>query len=143
MNLWALHEEMGYDSRIKKKDMQKVKKIIPDEEKLKNFIELPNADLDVVVEKETLNLLNNEPPQEENNIAIIDDDEEPVTITSEIVKVKVDVSSAAETDLEDRKPESEEDEGILIGDGDEKGMRKYTTEICIPQSNESGMITGG
>jgi hypothetical protein len=62
MNLWALNVEMGYDSRIKEKiDVQKVKRVIP-EEKLKNFIELPNADLDVVGEKETFNLLNNQPP---------------------------------------------------------------------------------
>jgi hypothetical protein len=143
MNLWALNEEMGNDSHIKEKlDIQKLKKIIP-EEKLKNFIELPNDNQDVVVRKETINLLNNEPPQEEQNIFIVDDDDEPISITGEPVKVKVDVSSTSETDSEDREPESEEDEVILVGDGEEKNMRKYTTEICIPQSNESGMITGG
>jgi hypothetical protein len=116
MNLWALNEEMGYDSRIKEKiDIQKVRKIILNEEKLKNFIELPNVDQDVVVEKETLKLLNNEPPQEENIIAIIDEDDDPVVITSEVVKVKVDVSSAAKTDSEDREPESEDDKVVLLG----------------------------
>jgi hypothetical protein len=59
-----------------------------------------------------------------------------------VIKVKVDVSSTTESDVNEREPESEEDEGILIGDGEAKDMRKYTTEICIPQSNESGMITG-
>jgi hypothetical protein len=138
MNIWALNEERGYDSRIKEMiDMQKVKRIIHDVEKLKNFIELPNDDQDVVVEKEMLNLLNNEPPQEEKNIAIIDDDE-PVVLTNEVVRIKVDVSSAAETDLEDHEPESEEDERILIGNGDGKDIRKYTTEICIPSPTNLG-----
>jgi hypothetical protein len=96
--LWALNEEMGYDSRIKEKiDVQKMKRIIP-EEKLKNFIELPNADLDLVVEKETFNLLNNQPPQEEKNITIIDDDV-PVDLINDVIKVKVDVTSAIESDV--------------------------------------------
>jgi hypothetical protein len=139
----GLNEEMGYDSRIKEKiDVQKMRRIIPDEEKLKNFIELPNPDQDVVVEKETFILLNNESPQEESNIAIIDNDDEPVELTNDVIKVKVDVSSSTETDLEDREPESEEDEGTLIGDGEAKDMRKDTTESCIPQSNDSWMITG-
>jgi hypothetical protein len=143
MNLWALNEEMGYDSHIKENlDLQKLKRTIP-EEKLKNIIELPNDDQDVVVGKETINLLNNEPPQEEQNIMIVDDDNEPITITKEAVKVRVDVSSTNETDIEDREPEDEEDEGIHFGDGEAKDMQKYTTEICIPQSNESEMITGG
>jgi hypothetical protein len=58
MNLWVLNEEIGYDSRIKEKiDVKKVKKIIPDEEKLKNFIELSNIDQVVVVEKRVMELL--------------------------------------------------------------------------------------
>jgi hypothetical protein len=115
MNLWALNEEMGYDSHIKEKlDVQKLMKVIP-EEKLKNFIELPNADEDVVVEKEIINLLNNEPPQEEQNITIVDDDDEPIPITNDGIKVKVDASSTSEANAEDIEPESEEVDGIMIG----------------------------
>jgi hypothetical protein len=82
-------------------------------------------------------------PKETNIITIIDVDDDPGVITDEVVKMKVDISSAAETDSDDHEPESKEDGVILIGDGEEKDMRKYTTEICISQSNESGMITGG
>jgi hypothetical protein len=95
------------------------------------------------VKKETIDLLNNNPPQEEQNIIIIDNDDEGITVVGLPVKVKVDVSSTSETDAEDQEPESEEDERILVGDGGAKNMQVYTTEICIPQSNESGMITGG
>jgi hypothetical protein len=43
---------MGYDSKIKEKaDVRRAKELIPNQEKLKNFIELPDQDHDVVVEK--------------------------------------------------------------------------------------------
>jgi hypothetical protein len=76
MNLWSLNEEMGYDSKIKEKvDIKKAKKMVHNPDNLKNFIELPNTDHDVVVEKEVMDLLKNEPPQKEFNIIIIDDED--------------------------------------------------------------------
>jgi hypothetical protein len=144
MNLWALNEEMGYDSHIKEKmDLKKLKKLIP-EEKLTNFIELPNGDEDVVLKKETISLLNNNPPQEEQNIVTIDEITDiNALIMGTPIRAGVDVSSMGVTENDDTEPESEEDEAILIGDDEPKVMRVYTTEICIPHSNESGMITGG
>jgi hypothetical protein len=47
-----------------------------------------------------------------------------------------------ETDTEDCETESEEDEVILVGDGESDAMRRYATELFIPQSNESGAIAG-
>jgi hypothetical protein len=144
MNLWALNEEMGFDSRIKEKiDVRRMKNLIPNEEKIENFIELPDVDHDAIVEKETMDHLKNEPDQDEMNIVVGDNDDEPIEIISNPIKVKVDTSSAAETDVEDREAESEEDDIILVGDGEGDDMMKYATEICIPQSNESEMITRG
>jgi hypothetical protein len=144
LNLWALNEEMGYDSHVKERiDLKKLKDVMP-EEKLKYFIELPNADEDIVVKKETVILLENNPPQEEYNISIIDEDtKEESNIISNPIRVKVDDSSMGVTDVEDLEPESEDDERILVGDGEPKTMQVYAKDLCIPHSNESGMITGG
>jgi hypothetical protein len=137
MNLWALNEEMGYDSHINEKI---------DVNKLKNFIELPNNDEDIVLEKNVVDLLNNVPPQEESNIMTIDDDEKyehDVFREGKYIKAIVDASSMNSTDYDDKDVESEEGDVVLTGDGDSKSMCKYATEICIPHSTESGMITGG
>jgi hypothetical protein len=142
--LWALNEEMGYDSHIKEKlDVKELKRKIPGD-KLKNFIELPNKDEDVVLEKEKVNLLNNLPPQEESNIVTIDEEDEVNnSVEGSITTVIVDISSMSETENEDIEAESENDDSVLVGDGEPREMRKYATEICIPHSDESGMITGG
>jgi hypothetical protein len=143
MNMRALNEEMGYDSRIKEKiDINKAKKMTLNPDNLKNFIELPDADHEVVVEKEVMDLLKNEPSREENNLVIIDDDdkEEEAVKGNVNIKVKVDASSMAETDTGDCEAESEEDEVILVGNGESDEMRRYATKLFIPQSNESGAI---
>jgi hypothetical protein len=143
MNLWALNEEMGYDSKIKEKvDIKKTKKIVRNPDNLKNFIEPPNTDHDIVVEKEVMDLLKNEQPQEECNIVIIDDQDNRGEVVEGEVKigVKVDASSIAETVVDVCEVESEEDEVILIGDGEGQEMRRYAAELCIPQFNESGAI---
>jgi hypothetical protein len=49
----------------------------------------------------------------------------------------------SETENEDIEAESENNDLVLVGDGEPREMRKYATEICIPHSDESGMITGG
>jgi hypothetical protein len=59
------------------------------------------------------------------------------------IGVKVDAYSITETDIDDVEVEGEEDEVILIGDGEGQEMRRYATELCIPQSNESGAIARG
>jgi hypothetical protein len=144
MNLRALNEEMGYDAHIKEKlDIKKLKRSIP-EEKLKNFIELPNNDEDIVLKKEFVDLINNKPLQEEEDIETIDEEKEMNELKlGQVIRAAVDVSSMGVTENEDVEAESEEDDVILVGDGEPKEMRKYATEICIPHSHESGMITGG
>jgi hypothetical protein len=145
MNLWALNEEMGYDSHIKEKlDVKELKRKIPGD-KLKNFIELPNKDEDVVLEKETVDLLNNVPPQEESNIIVIDEEEDRFEVKRDgrFIRAAVDASSASSTDYEDIEAENRNNDAVLTGDGEPKVMSRYATEICIPRSDESGMITGG
>jgi hypothetical protein len=126
MNLWALNEEMGYDSRIKEKiDVEKARKSIHNPEKLKNFIEHLDQDHDVIVEKEVFDLIKNESPRKECNIVIIDDENKPERGYDGRLRVKVDVSSVAETDVDDYEAESEEDEVILTGDRESRHE-----EIC-------------
>jgi hypothetical protein len=125
MNLWALNEKMGYDAHIKEKlDIKKLKRSIP-EEKLKNFIELPNGDEDVVLKKESIDMINNNPPQEESNIVTIDEEKEMNDLfMGRTIRAAVDVSSKGVTENEDIEAESEENDAVLVGDGEPKEMRK-------------------
>jgi hypothetical protein len=90
MNLLALNEKMGYDSRIKEKiNIKKAKKMVCDPGNLKNFIELHDVDHDVIVEKEVMDLLKNEPPREESNLVIIDDDDKEEEAVEGDTNIKV------------------------------------------------------
>jgi hypothetical protein len=65
MNLWALSEEMGYDMKFKEKVKANGKWI-----DLKHFIELPNVDMDIVVDKTVVEKVYNLPNIEKLNIVI-------------------------------------------------------------------------
>jgi hypothetical protein len=138
MNLLALNEEMRYDAKLKEKiDVEKVKKQIGRPVKLKNFIELPNQDHDVVIEKEGFESLKNEPPLEERNILV--EEEEAV---EGYRNVKVDDSHTDFTDNNDSDVKSDESDAILVEDGEAKDVRDYATNICIPHFDESEVIAG-
>jgi hypothetical protein len=130
MNLWALKEEMGYNANVKEKiNVEEVKRLVGKSKNLKNFIELPNQDHDIVVEKEVFEKLKNEPPREERNILV----EEEQAIEG-CRNGRVDDPQAALTDKDDSEAENEENDAVLVGDGNEKDTREYATNICIPPS---------
>jgi hypothetical protein len=79
-----------------------------------------------------------------------DDDEKDIVVKAikeEEKEKKVDISKVVnaddsiETAIEEG--ESEEDSGILTSDGKEKAIREYVTNLCVPHSQESGIMTGG
>jgi hypothetical protein len=137
MNLWALNEEMGYDARVKERvDVDKVRSLCKNPgaaNNLKNFIELPNIDADVVVSKRIIKILKNEADDNEKDIVV-------KVIKGEEKKKKVDVGKVVDVDdsieaaieVGETEAESVEDGGILTSDGEEETIREYATNLCVP-----------
>jgi intracellular sulfur oxidation DsrE/DsrF family protein len=118
---------------------------------LKNFIELPNSDADVVVSKRIIKIFKNEADEEEKDIVVKviekekeKKDEEQDEVVQEGVKV-VDVDDSIEVAVEAGETEAEciEDVGILVSDGEEEVIREYVTNLCVPRSQKSELMTGG
>jgi hypothetical protein len=141
MNLWTLNEEMGYDARVKERiDVNKVRSLCKNPNavnNLNNFIELPNADADVVVSKRIIKMLKNEADEEEKDIVVKviekEKDEEQDEVVQEGVKV-VDIDDSIEAAVEAGETEAEciEDVGILVSDGEEEVIREYVNNMCAP-----------
>jgi hypothetical protein len=142
MNLWALNEEMGYDARVKERiDVNKVRSLCKNPNavnNLKTFIELPNADADVVVSKRIIKMMKNEADEEEKDIivrVVEKEKEKKDEVLQEGVKV-VDVDDSIEAAVEADETEAEciEDVGILVSDGEEEVIREYIINSCVPRS---------
>jgi hypothetical protein len=140
MNLWALNEEMGYDARVKERvGVNKVRSLCKNPNavnNLKNFIELPNADADVIVVKIIIKMMKNEADKEEKDIVvkvIEKEKEKEDEVVQDGVKV-VDIDDSIEAAVEAGETEAEciEDVGILVSDGEEEVIREYVTNLCVP-----------
>jgi hypothetical protein len=149
MNLWALKEEMGYDARVKERvDVNKVKRLCKNPDainNLKNFIELPNTDADVVVSKRVMKVMRNEADEEEKEIIVkVIDEEKKEEENKYDVRRIVDFDDSIESAIEADETEAEgvEDGWILMSDGEEEAIREYVTNLCVPHSQESGVMTG-
>jgi hypothetical protein len=146
MNLWALNEEMGYDAKVKERvDVNKVRNSSKNSgavNNLKNFIELPNADADVVVSKRIIKMMKNEAEEEEKDIVVKvvkDEDKKKKIDVGKVVDVDDSIEAVIEAD--ETGAESIEDGGILTSNGEEETIREYVTNLC-PRSQESRVMTG-
>jgi hypothetical protein len=134
MNLWVLNEEMGYDMKIKEKIEANGKKLMNEKWiDLKHFIELPNVDKDVVVDKTVVEKINNLPNIEE--LYIVVDPEFGVVERKDFTNI--DVSIISYTGESDSDKESEEDDAIFIGDG-ELDSQRVCQESCHSNPPKSG-----
>jgi hypothetical protein len=108
---------------------------------LKNFIELANVDADVVVSKRIIKVMKNEADEEEKGIIVkvIEKEKEKKTEVGKVVDVDDSIEAAIEAD--ETEAESIEDGGILVSDGEEGTVREYVTNLCVPHSQESGVMT--
>jgi glycyl-tRNA synthetase beta subunit len=129
MNLWPLNEEMGYDAKVKERvDVNKVRSLCKNPgavNNLKNFIELPNADADIVVSKRIIKVMKNEADEEEKDIivkVVKDEKEKEKADVGKIVDVDDSIEAVVEAD--ETEAESIEDGGILVSDGDEGTIRE-------------------
>jgi hypothetical protein len=105
---------------------------------LKHFIESPNVDKDVVIDKTVIEKVNNLPNIEELNIVV--DWEFDVTERENFTNI--DVSIKSDTDESDSDKENEDDNAIFIDDGELDSQREYVKNLVIPHSPESGIIAG-
>jgi hypothetical protein len=132
---------MGYNSKIKEKIDVKPKMIKDKLCDLKQFIELPNQDKDVVVEKKMIQLIDNSPSADEMNIIVEHDPESEEKGIN--MCVSVDDSFASEIEDIDTEKERSEDESILNYDGETEKFQEYTKNLVIPHSPESETGTRG
>jgi hypothetical protein len=138
---------MGYDEVMKTKISQEVLNEAKNSvTNLKNFIDLPNLDKDIIIEKNVEEQLKNGAEEEEFGYAVITevdvrDEKEGLFVEGE--KVEVDDSIASSTDFDESEPEIAEDEQVLICDGESKLNREYTSNCCIPHSSKSDLSFGG
>jgi hypothetical protein len=94
---------------------------------LKHFIELPNADKEVVIDKAVVEEVNNLPNIGELNAVV--DPEFDVVERKDFTNI--DVSIISDIDEGDSDKESEEDNAIFIGDRELDSQREYIKNFVI------------
>jgi hypothetical protein len=137
MNLWALNQSMDFDVRIKEKLPVEEKRVV--NHKLvdpQHFITLPDANRDIVLEKNIIRSFNHIPEVEGSNIL---DEQEPEIDHDPKEKaliVNVDDSYSSEVSDGDAGSETVENNSIFYNDGEENVPSEYVKNMCIPGSSE-------
>jgi hypothetical protein len=118
LNLCALNEEMDLDNKFKEKLQVEGKKfsngryVNP-----KHFIELPNPDVDIVLEKNVIEVMSNLPIADERNIIVEPTKKEVMEYnkkpTLDVLLTFVDASDTSTTSYRDSETEASEDNDVF------------------------------